>query len=205
MKNPDPVDGTLIGYARVSTEEQKLDLQTDALKRAGVADGDIYVEKTSGASKRRPELDKAIKTLREGDTLVVWRLDRLGRNLMDLLRRIENLNSRKVKFKSLTESIDTGTITGQLLLHILGAIAQFERQLTQERTRVGMKAKQERGGKYGRPVTMDLERAKRLLSEGMTVSEVAREIGASRSAVHHHFKVADARRLHRAWLKQKAK
>src|SRR6185369_5433619 len=108
-----------VGYARVSTEEQRLDLQLDALHRAGVLAGDIYVEKVSGASKKRPELDLCIKALREGDTLLVWRLDRLARSMRDLYQRLDQVYAHGATFKSLTESFDFGTATGKFVLGIL--------------------------------------------------------------------------------------
>jgi DNA invertase Pin-like site-specific DNA recombinase len=195
MRNPETEAGELIGYARVSTVEQKLDLQLDALKRAGVADKNIFVEKISGASKKRPALERAIRALRPGDTLVVWRLDRMGRNLMDLLKRMEHLQKHGIAFRSLTESIDTGTIMGTLLLHILGAIAQFERQLTQERTNAGIKAHRERGGRHGRTATFDKSEAERLFRQGKIISEVARELGVKRQTIANHWTAEEARRL----------
>lgn len=197
MKMPNAADGVLIGYARVSTVEQKLDLQLDALKRAGVSERDIYVEKVSGASKKRPALERAIRALRPGDTLVVWRLDRMGRNLMDLLKRMEHLQKNGIHFRSLTEAVDTSTIMGQLLLHILGAIAQFERQLTQERTNAGIRAHIERGGNHGRKPTFDKARAERMLRGGMIVKKVAEQLGVSRQTIANHWSAEDARRLAR--------
>lgn len=197
MKIPAVGTGLLIGYARVSTIEQKLDLQLDALKRAGVLQRDIYVEKISGGSKRRPALEKAIRALRPGDTLVVWRLDRMGRNLLDLLKRMEYLQRHKIHFRSLTESIDTSTIMGQLLLHILGAIAQFERQLTQERTNAGIRAHRERGGPHGRIATFDKVEAEKLFRQGKIISEVAAALGVRRQTIANHWTAEEARRLAR--------
>lgn len=197
MKSKETENGVLIGYARVSTIEQKLDLQLDALKRAGVVESNIYVEKISGASKKRPALDRAIRALRPGDTLIVWRLDRLGRNLLDLLNRMQHLQKNKIAFRSLTESVDTSTIMGQLLLHILGAIAQFERQLTQERTNAGIRAHVERGGNHGRAPTFDKAEAERMLRKRMIVKEVADALGVSRQTIANHWSAEDARRLAR--------
>lgn len=205
MRPPEDVPGVLIGYARVSTEDQKLDLQTDALKRAGVDPKHIYVEKISGASKKRPALERAIRELRPGDTLVVWRLDRMGRNLMDLLKRMAWLQEHNIKFRSLTESIDTGTIMGQLLLHILGAIAQFERQLTQERTNDGIRAHRDRGGKHGAPLKIDLDRAENMMHTGMIISDVARKMGVSRNVLAYHYTAEDARRFARLGPKKPKK
>jgi len=197
VKSKETENGVLIGYARVSTIEQKLDLQLDALKRAGVVESNIYVEKISGASKKRPALDRAIRALRPGDTLIVWRLDRLGRNLLDLLNRMQHLQKNKIAFRSLTESVDTSTIMGQLLLHILGAIAQFERQLTQERTNAGIRAHVERGGNHGRAPTFDKAEAERMLRKRMIVKEVADALGVSRQTIANHWSAEDARRLAR--------
>lgn len=186
-----------MGYARVSTEDQRLDLQLDALERDGCERARVFVEKVSGASKRRPALDQCMRALRSGDTLVVWRLDRLGRNLLDLLTRMQSLDARGIKFRSLTESIDTGTAAGRLIMHVVGAIAEFERQLTRERTKAGVAARRERGGKHGAPLRINLAEAERLLREGKTVSEAARAIRCSRAALHHHYTAEDARRFAR--------
>lgn len=146
MKELSP-EGQLIGYARVSTEEQNLDMQTVALERAGCSV--IYSEKTSSGSKKRPELDNAIANLEPGDVFVVWRLDRLARSMLDLLRRVEQIEKAGAQFRSLTEGFDTTTISGRLLLHLLGAIAEFERQLTRERTVAGLARAKERGAQIG--------------------------------------------------------
>lgn len=144
-----------IGYARVSTGEQKLDLQLDALEDA---DCDrIYEEHTSGAAKNRPELEKCMDSLREGDTLVVWRLDRFGRSLKDLVAKMEELEEKGVDFVSLTEGIDTTTAQGRLTFHIFGALAEFERELAHERTMAGLRAARERGRVGGRPRALDEE------------------------------------------------
>lgn len=192
-----PDTGKLMGYARVSTVEQRLDLQRDALVRAGVSPVDIFVEQVSGASKRRPSLDRCMKALRPGDTLVVWRLDRLGRNLLDLLTKMQSLHERGVHFRSLTESIDTGTAAGRLIMHVVGAIAEFERQLTRERTTAGVRAHMERGGRYGRELEIDLKAVEAVLRNGGTLSDAARAIGKSRTTVAYHYTAEDARRLAR--------
>lgn len=144
-----------IGYARVSTGEQKLDLQLDELEEAGCER--IYEEKTSGAAKNRPELEKCMDSLREGDTLVVWRLDRFGRSLKDLVQKMERLEDLGADFVSLTEGIDTTTAQGKLTFHIFGALAEFERELARERTMAGLKAARERGRVGGRPPALDEE------------------------------------------------
>jgi len=142
-----------IGYARVSTGEQKLDLQIDALDDAGCER--IYEEHTSGAARSRPKLEKCLDTLRDGDTLVVWRLDRFGRSLKDLVTKMETLEDRGVDFVSLTEGIDTTTAQGKLTFHIFGALAEFERELNRERTMAGLRAARERGRVGGRPRALD--------------------------------------------------
>lgn len=192
-----PPVGKLMGYARVSTIEQRLDLQRDALVRAGVSPCDIYVEQVSGASKRRPSLERVMKALRPGDTLVVWRLDRLGRNLLDLLTKMQALHERGVHFRSLTESIDTGTAAGRLIMHVVGAIAEFERQLTRERTTAGIRSSKERGGKHGRQLEIDLGVVEDVLRNGGTISDAARAIGKSRTTVAYHYTAEEARRLAR--------
>src|ERR671925_940829 len=141
----------LIGYARVSTNEQHLDLQRDALRKAGVSSKDIYTDKVTGVKAERPGLQAALSHLREGDTLVVWRLDRLGRSLKHLIETVTMLKERGVAFKSMTENIDTSTATGQLVFHIFGALAEFERNLITERTIAGLDAARARGRKGGRP------------------------------------------------------
>lgn len=149
----------VIGYARVSTVEQTLDLQRDALVGAGV--DCMYEEKASGKSADRPELAQCLKALREDDTLVVWRLDRLGRNLKDLVQVVTDLEARGIKFRSLTEAIDTSGPTGTLVFHMFAALAQFERELARERTLAGLTAARARGRKGGRPPVLN-ERQQRI-------------------------------------------
>ena len=140
----------LIGYARVSTDEQSLALQIDALARAGC--GRVFEDSgVSGALASRPALDKALESLRAGDTLVTWRLDRLGRSLSHLISFVAKLESKGVAFTSLTEAIDTRTASGRLLFHVMGALAEFERSLISERTKAGMAAARLRGKVLGRP------------------------------------------------------
>src|SRR5712691_7487199 len=141
----------LIGYARVSTNEQNLDLQQDALKKAGVSAKNLYTDKITGTKSERPGLTQAISHLRQGDTLVVWRLDRLGRSLKHLIETVTSLKQQGVAFKSITDNIDTATATGQLVFHIFGALAEFERNLITERTMAGLEAARSRGRKGGRP------------------------------------------------------
>jgi DNA invertase Pin-like site-specific DNA recombinase len=141
----------LIGYARVSTDEQNLDLQRDALLKAGVSEKDIYTDKVTGVKADRPGLTLAISHLRKGDTLIVWRLDRLGRSLKHLIETVTALNEQGISFKSLTENIDTSTATGTLVFQIFGALAEFERNLIKERTVAGLNAARARGRTGGRP------------------------------------------------------
>jgi len=172
----------IIGYARVSTSEQDTSLQLDALHSAGCER--IYQESKSGKTKDRPELTRCIDALREGDTLIVWRLDRLGRSLKDLVEIIAALEERNIGFKSLNEAIDTTNAGGKLIFHIFAALAEFERSLIQERTKAGLAAARARGRKGGRPkkLTSDqIRKAKAMLSDPeMTKTEVAKHFGVSR-------------------------
>src|SRR4051794_25968332 len=142
----------LIGYARVSTQDQTLNLQKDALEKCGCPK--IFTDIASGAKQERKGLEEALEYVREGDTLVVWRLDRLGRSLKHLIEAISQLNTRKIGFKSLTENIDTTTSGGKLIFHIFGALAEFERNLIRERTNAGLQAARARGRKGGRPKSL---------------------------------------------------
>jgi DNA invertase Pin-like site-specific DNA recombinase len=162
-----PPKGELIGYARVSTADQVMTLQIDALKAAGCFH--IHEEPaTSGAKKVRPVLDMAIKDLRPGDTLVVWRLDRLSRSIKDLYSRLEAIEAAGAGFKSLTEAFDFTTATGRLILGMLAIMAEFERQLTIERTKAGMASLRARGLELGAPKKLDKKlraKAKKMLAE----------------------------------------
>ena len=153
-----PDTPTLIGYARVSTTDQTLDLQLDALKNAGCSK--IFTDTASGAKSERTGLHEALNYLREQDILVVWRLDRLGRSLKDLIDIISQLDHGKIGFKSLTENIDTTTSGGKLIFHIFGALAEFERNLIKERTNAGLIAARTRGIKGGRPKSLPTKRWK---------------------------------------------
>ena len=148
----------LIGYARVSTHEQNLDLQKDALTMAGCKR--IFEDKLSGAKAERPGLTQLKDHLREGDTLVIWRLDRLGRSLKDLIEWVNYFEEQNIALKSLQESIDTSTPTGKLVFHIFGALAEFERNLIRERSRAGMEAARARGRRGGRPSALSPEQKK---------------------------------------------
>ena len=174
-----------IGYARVSTDDQKTALQLDALQRAGC--GQIFQDTITGSCRDRPGLSAALTSLRPGDTLVVWRLDRLGRSLSHLLEILENLRVGDIGVKSLTEAIDTGTPAGKLIYSIFGAIAEFERELIRERVTAGLQAAKRRGERIGRrpaltPSQRDL--ARRLIDDGDSPSNVARQLRVGRSTLY---------------------
>lgn len=175
-----------IGYARVSTDDQTLDLQLDALRQAGAET--IYQEQASGKSASRPELEACLKALRKGDTLSVWRLDRLGRNLADLVAIVTDLEARGVAFESITEQIATGSSSGKLVFHLFAALAEFERNLIRERTNAGLKAARKRGRVGGRPKKLsEAEKAmvKTLLADPKNeVAAIARQFGVSRSTIY---------------------
>lgn len=175
----------LIGYARVSTVEQSLALQRDALK--GVGCDVLFEDHASGAKAERRGLAEALSYLRRGDTLVVWKLDRLGRSMAHLIDTVRGLEARGVGFRSLTEGIDTTTPSGTLIFHIFGALAQFERDLIRERTGAGLKAAEERGRKGGRKpvVTPDrLARAQAHIAAGLTVREAAARAKIGKTALY---------------------
>jgi DNA invertase Pin-like site-specific DNA recombinase len=178
----------LIGYARVSTDEQSLEPQLEALKDAGCEE--FFCEVASGAKTARPQLEEAIKYTRKGDVLVVWKLDRFGRNLRHLIETIQLLEEKQVEFKSLTEGMDTKTPGGRLLFNIFGAIAEFERDLIKERTEAGLKAARARGRKGGRPKKMTpqmIEMARTLYKEGsISVYEICATFGISKSTLYRN-------------------
>lgn len=179
IKRPNPLaalppKGEFIGYARVSTADQVMDLQISALKKAGCFH--VHEEPaTSGAKKIRPVLDMAIKDLRPGDTLVVWRLDRLSRSIKDLYGRLAQIEAAGAGFKSLTEAFDFTTATGRLILGMLAIMAEFERQITIERTKAGMAVLREKGHKMGAPAK--LTKALRSKAKKMLAEKVRKEIG----------------------------
>ena len=179
---------TLIGYARVSTEDQDAALQIDALKAAGCLK--VFTDKASGSLANRPQLDRMIDQLRPGDVVVVWRLDRLGRSLKNLIALVEDLADRGVGFRSLSESIDTTTANGKLFFSIMGALAEFERDLIRERTMAGLAAARARGRVGGRPPVMTPDKIKiaRQMYEGRehTVEAIAKTLGVSRKTVYRH-------------------
>lgn len=193
-KQPEPQNvPLLIGYARVSTEDQKLDLQTDALLAAGVHPDHLYLEKRSASgSKARPQLDLAIKDLREGETLVVWRIDRLARNVDDLYRRLRDIKEAGGKFRSLQEDFDFGTFMGAFVLGILALVVQLEAQITGHRTSAGIAAFKARGGRYGRKATFVLKQraeAKKMVEDGVPVRVVCKRFKISPPTFYSYFVV----------------
>jgi len=172
----------IIGYARVSTQDQDTGLQTDALEKVGCEQ--IFQEKLTGKLKERPELSQCLRTLRKGDTLVVWKLDRLARSLKHLVEIIHELDAREVGFKSLTESIDTTTSGGKLVFHIFGALAEFEHSLISERTKAGLAFSRARGRMGGRPPLLsasDVKKAAAMLADpDITKTEVSGHFKVSR-------------------------
>ncbi len=185
---------SLIGYARVSTAEQDLALQIDALQAVGTIR--VFEDRgVSGAKAERPGLTAALSFLRDGDTLVVWKLDRLGRSMTHLLHTVTDLESRGVGFRSLTENVDTTTPTGRLVFHIFGALGEFERDLIRERTNAGLTAAAARGRKGGRPVAATPEkiaRARQLIASGLTVREAAARVKIGKSALYSALKADPA-------------
>ncbi len=180
-----------IGYARVSTLDQNPNLQTDALTAAGCEK--VFIDKISGATSDRPELNKLKEHLRSGDSLVVWRLDRLGRSLKDLIDWINYLDAQGVALKSLQESIDTGTSTGKLIFHIFGALAEFERNLIKERTMAGITAARARGRVGGRP--KKLNDSKQKLAKEMyeskkySITEICEVLKVSKPTLYKYLAV----------------
>jgi DNA invertase Pin-like site-specific DNA recombinase len=178
----------VVGYARVSTDDQTAALQLDALRAAGCAQ--IFEDKASGARVDRPQLVEALLSLQPGDTLTVWKLDRLGRSLAHLVAIADELRERGVFLRSLTEAVDTATASGRLLYAVLGAVAQFERDVIVERTRAGMNSAKSRGVSLGRRRALrpsQIAEARKMLERGddpMTVSDVARVFGVGRATVY---------------------
>jgi len=180
-----------VGYARVSTTEQHLDLQLGALKQARC--GKYFTDKVSGAKTARPGLDEALAYLREGDTLVVWRLDRLGRSLKHLIETVTSLHKRTIGFRSLTENIDTTTPTGKLIFHVFGAIAEFERDLNRERTHAGLEAARARGRVGGRPRKLStpgkIALARQLFADKTnTIDDIRNSLHISRATLYRYVK-----------------
>ena len=173
----------LIGYARVSTEDQNLDLQLDALRQQGCTK--VFQEKMTGTTRKRPTLNKAIKALKPGDMLVVWKLDRLGRSLQDLIEILKLLESNGVGFHSISDGIDTTSSCGRLLFHIIGAIAEFECNQISERTKAGLQAARRRGSKLGRPRSISDEQIAlaRSLSDNLSLTHIAAQLNVCRTTL----------------------
>jgi DNA invertase Pin-like site-specific DNA recombinase len=186
----------LLGYARVSTLEQNEDLQTDALKRAGCER--LYVDHASGAKAHRPQVDRMLDAMRTGDTVVVWKLDRLGRSVQHLVDLMNRFRTEGVGFRSLTENMDTTTPGGVLIFHVFAAMAQFERDLIRERTMAGLNAARARGRKGGRRPKLDARQKKRIRelydARALTVAEIGKQFGVSRSTVYKALDATDSKK-----------
>src|SRR3982751_1156174 len=187
----------LVGYARVSTSEQTLDLQKDALEKIGCTK--IYSDVVSGSKAERKGLQEALEYVREGDTLVVWRLDRLGRSLKHLIETITKLNNRKVGFQSMTENIDTTTSGGKLVFHIFGALAEFERDIIKDRTKAGLNAARARGRLGGRPKANMLDSPKKVAiaqelyeNKENSIDEICKTLNVSRATLYRYIQTAKA-------------
>ncbi|WP_187264679.1 recombinase family protein [Pontibacter beigongshangensis] len=189
-----------IGYARVSTQDQKLELQTDALSKYGCLQ--LFKEKKSGKNKERPELERMISQLRAGDTVVVWKLDRLGRSLRDLIDLVAEFQERGVDFVSLQDGINTATATGRFTFNIFASLAEFEREIIRERTKAGLDAAKARGRKGGRPAGLSKEaqgkaKSAKILfdSKTKTVEEIAKILGIGRATCYRYIDHASGERL----------
>lgn len=182
----------VVGYARVSTNEQDLSLQLDALKKYGCKKEYIFMDKISGSRSERPGLDKCISSLEAGDTLLVWRLDRLGRSMLHLVTLIEDLRLKGIGFKSICDgAIDTTTASGELIFNIFSSLAQFERRLTQERTTAGLAAARARGRKGGRKKINDtnpkVQMAKKMHQDhGMAIEDICKTLKISRASFYRY-------------------
>jgi DNA invertase Pin-like site-specific DNA recombinase len=188
--------GELIGYARVSTDDQRLDLQLDALAQAGVTSQHVYTDKASGARSDRPGLLAAIKATRPSDVLVVWRLDRLARSTSELLKISDELQSRQVALRSLNEALDTSTASGKLIFTVFAAMAEFERNVIRERTMAGLRSAKEKGRRGGRKQKLTaakIRMARTLLADPMTTMEqVAEQMGVHRTTLYRALERAEA-------------
>ena len=185
---------TIVFYARVSTKDQKLDLQLDAARRLGVKTADIYVEKVSGVRHDRPALAKAIAALERGDTLACYKLDRIGRSLVHVTKLLADLEERGIHFRTVEDGLSTQGSTGKLVLHVLGAVAQFERDLILERTTAGLAAARKRGKRLGPPVKWSPDMAARAQSlmtkDGLNADDAAKVLGVSRRTMFRGLKAA---------------
>lgn len=182
-----------VGYARVSTAEQNLDMQIEALKKAGCEK--IFTDRVSGAKSARLGLDQAIDFVRDGDILVVWKLDRLGRSLTHLIDTVNQLENKGIGFQSLTEAIDTTTAGGKLVFHIFGALAEFERELIRERTKTGLmsaKAKGRVGGRPNKLTPQQVKMVKDMMASGnYKVNDICEQFGISRSTLYRNIKILE--------------
>lgn len=185
-----------IGYARVSTKDQNLDLQIEALQKAGCEK--IYQEKISGATKNRPELDKMIEQFRQGDELYVWRLDRLGRSLKNIIDLVLSLNDKGIIIKGISDGVDTSTINGRLFLNLMASLAEYERELIRERTNAGLQSARARGRTGGRPKGFTKEKVAKLLVmrsiyKDLTKSpeEIYKGLGLTRATFYRYAKILD--------------
>ena len=177
-----------IAYARVSTSDQSLDLQINALKKEGY-DRLFQDHGVSGIAKARPVLQEALALLNEGDTFIVWRLDRIARSMRELTEIVWSLHNRNIRFVSLSEHIDVSSAVGELILHVLGAVAHFERALIVERTKAGMDAARQRGVQFGRKPKLDeqtLAEALQIIADGNSISDAAKKIGIGRSTLYRY-------------------
>ena len=175
------------GYVRTSTEQQNIGLQIESLKAAGVDDRNIYCDRVSGAKRERPKLNELLGKLRRGDTLVIWKFDRLARSMHDLLEITNKLHEKGVQFKSITEDIDTNSPMGNFAFHLLGALGQFERELIKERINAGIANARAKGKHMGRPRTLTDEQVKvaqDMRNSGKGVMEIARILGCSRHVIY---------------------
>ena len=177
--------GLKYGYARFSTEDQNPAMQIAALKKAGCET--VFKDEGTGAYLKRPALNRCLKKLETGDTLIVWKLDRLGRSLRDLITMLDDFRSKGIRFKSLTEAIDTETPTGRAMWQMIGVLAELERSLIVERTQAGIKAAQRRGVKFGRKPKLTPDRlthARKLIEQGKTPTQAAKLMGVSRATLY---------------------
>lgn len=182
----------LVGYARVSTKDQNLDLQTNSLKEDGCER--LFEEKVNSTKKDRTELNRALDIMREGDTLVVWKLDRLGRSVKQLVSFVENLHNNGMQFKSISDGIDTSTTAGKFFFHIMASLAEMERGLIVDRTQAGLAAARLKGRKGGRPRKMTarkIDSAKKLLIEGVSPTDVAEDLGVSVPTLYRWIPASD--------------
>ena len=199
MKTPSETKaGELFGYARVSTDEQDVLMQMEALRRAGVPEHRIYQDKRSGKDLKRVGLNDCFSHMRRGDVLVVWRFDRLSRSLRDLLNVFDDLQARGIQLRSIHEQLDTTSPMGKLMFQLAGMLAEFERALIAERTKLGMQTARAHGRKFGpKPVLTDakLERAVAMLRAGKSVSEVAKRMGVANVTLREKVLAKHGRRL----------